>query len=248
MAPNDYEFRPGPGREGDPATPHRPDGSDSPDTPDHFVFPRWTNRLREASAVGAVGGLVYAVVLITGVFSPENSAVGYAPEQPVPYSHALHVGELGLDCRYCHVSVETAAKANIPPTATCMNCHKTVRTESPKLELVRRSAQTGEAIPWVKVHDLPDFVYFNHAGHIQSGVACVSCHGRIDRMEVVAQAKPLTMGWCLECHRNPDPNLRPREFVTSMDWLPEGDPVVLGRRLRAERGIDPSTDCTTCHR
>lgn len=215
---------------------------------DKFVFPRWTNRLREASAVAALGGLVYAVVLVSGVFSPENSAIGYAPEQPVPYSHALHAGVMGIDCRYCHTSVETSAKANIPPTATCMNCHKTVRAESPKLELVRRSAETGEAIPWVKVHDLPDFAYFNHAGHVQSGVGCVSCHGRVDRMEVVEQVKPLTMGWCLECHRNPEPNLRPREFVTDMEWVPAEDPVELGKRLRAEYGIAPSTDCATCHR
>ncbi len=221
-----------------------------PTTTDQFVFPRWTNRLREISAIAALGGLVYAVVLIYGVFSPETSAMGYAPVQPVPYSHALHVGEMGLDCRYCHTSVETTAKANIPPTATCMNCHSHVRTESTKLEMVRKSAATGEAIPWIRVHDLPDFVYFNHAAHIQSGVGCISCHGRVDRMEVVAQVKPLTMGWCLACHRNPDPNLRPPAFVTDMEWTPPDgeDPAALGRRLRKERDIAPSTDCSTCHR
>ncbi|PIV80755.1 cytochrome C [bacterium CG17_big_fil_post_rev_8_21_14_2_50_64_8] len=219
-------------------------------TTDKFVFPRWTNRLREISAVAALGGLVYAVVLVYGVFSPETSAMGYAPTQPVSYSHALHVGAMGIDCRYCHTSVETTAKANIPPTSTCMNCHSHVRTESPKLELVRKSAETGEPIPWVRVHDLPDFVYFNHAGHIQSGVGCVSCHGRIDRMEVVAQDKPLTMGWCLGCHRNPEPNLRPKEFVTDMTWQPPNgeDPADLGARLMKEHGIAPSTDCATCHR
>ncbi len=221
-----------------------------PTITDKFVFPRWTNRLREISAVAALGGLVYAVVLIYGVFSPETSAMGYTPLQPVPYSHALHVGEMGMDCRYCHTSVETTAKANIPPTATCMNCHSHVRTESPKLELVRQSAATGEAIAWVRVHDLPDFVYFNHAGHIQAGVGCISCHGRIDRMETVSQVEPLTMGWCLDCHRHPEANLRPREFVTDMQWTPPDgeDPVALGQRLRQERDIAPSTDCSTCHR
>ena len=213
-----------------------------------FVFPKWTNYLRELSAVLALGGLVYAVVLITGVFSPENSAIGYAPEQPVPYSHALHAGELGIDCRYCHTGVETTAKATIPPTATCMNCHATVKTQSEKLELVRRSHETGEPIPWVRVHDLPDFAYFNHAGHIQAGVGCVSCHGRVDRMEVVEQVEKLTMGWCLECHREPDANLRPKEFVTSMDWQPEEPPAELGARLRQMHDINPSTDCATCHR
>jgi len=225
----------------------RPDaGRDT--TTDKFVFPKWSNWLREFSAVAAIGGLVYAVVLVTGVFSPEMSAMGYAPEQPVPYSHALHAGEMGIDCRYCHTPVESGAFATIPPTATCMNCHTSVRTQSDKLEVVRRSAETGEPIPWIRVHNLPDFVYFNHAGHIQSGVGCISCHGRVDRMEVVEQVKPLTMGWCLACHRDPAPNIRPREFVTDMDWQAEGDPAELGARLMDERGIAPSENCTTCHR
>ncbi len=225
-----------------------PESRDPDSRSDKFVFPKWTNWLREAAGLAAVGGLVYATVLITGVFSPENSAIGYAPVQPVPYSHALHAGDLGIDCRYCHTGVETHAKAVIPPTATCMNCHLNVKTESEKLAPVRKSWETGEPLEWVRVHDLPDYAYFNHAGHIQSGVGCVSCHGRVDRMEVVEQVKPLTMGWCLECHRDPDASLRPREFVTDMDWVPAGDPAVLGAQLRAEHGINPSTSCTTCHR
>lgn len=223
-------------------------GIDQGTRTDKFVFPKWTNRLREASALLAIGGLVYVTVLITAVFGPENSAIGYAPVQPVPYSHALHAGDLGIDCRYCHTSVETTAKANIPPTATCMNCHASIRTESEKLAVVRKSFETGEPIKWVRIHDLPDFAYFNHAGHVQSGVGCVSCHGRVDRMEVVEQVKPLTMGWCLECHRDPDANLRPREFVTDMEWAPDGDPRVLGAELRQKNDINPSTNCTTCHR
>ena len=215
---------------------------------ERFVFPQWTNYLREISVVVALGGLVYAVVLITGVFSPEMSAMGYAPAQPVPYSHKLHAGDMGIDCRYCHTTVETTARANVPPTATCMNCHATVRTKDEKLELVRRSAETGEAIPWIRVHDLPDFVYFNHAGHIQSGVGCISCHGRVDRMEVVEQVEPLTMGWCLDCHRDPAARIRPVEFVTDMEWQAEGDPAELGARLMTERQIAPSEDCATCHR
>ena len=215
---------------------------------DKFIFPKWTNRLRELSAVLALGGLVYAVVLFTVLFSPQTSAVGYAPEQPVAYSHALHAGDLDVDCRYCHTSVETSARANLPPTATCMNCHATIKTESEALALVRESHETGEAIPWVAVHDLPDFVFFNHAGHIQSGVGCVSCHGRVDRMEIVEQVEPLTMGWCLSCHRDPDANIRPKEFVTDMEWVAEGDPAVLGAELRRTHDINPSTNCTTCHR
>ncbi len=145
-----------------------------------------------------------------------------------------------MDCRYCHTSVETTAKANIPPTATCMNCHAYIKTESPKLELVRASAESGEPIAWVRVHDLPDFVFFNHAGHIQSGVGCVSCHGRVDNMEVVEQTEPLNMGWCLSCHRDPESHLRPKEFVTDMQWKAPGDPVVFGAELRKVLSHDPT--------
>ncbi len=213
-----------------------------------FVFPRWTNRLRELFAVAAIMVPIYLVLLIAYGLSPRTTAVGYTPEQPVPYSHALHVGQLGIDCRYCHTTVETAAFAAIPPTATCMNCHQQIRKESPKLLPVRESYATGMPVPWVKVHDLPDYVYFNHSAHVARGVGCVTCHGRVDKMDVVSQAEPLSMAWCLGCHREPEPNLRPVEFVTTMDWAPNEDPVALGRRLRQERGINPSTDCTTCHR
>jgi hypothetical protein len=204
--------------------------------------------LREISALLVVGGLLYVIVLLTLLFAPETSAIGYAPEQPVPYSHALHVGELGIDCRYCHTTVETAAHANIPPTATCMNCHANIRTESPKLLPVRESYASGLPVEWIRIHDLPDFAYFDHSAHLAAGVGCVSCHGRVDKMEVVRQDQPLSMGWCLGCHRDPDPHLLPREFLTAMDWAPAEDPAALGARLRAAHDVNPSTDCSTCHR
>ncbi len=215
---------------------------------DIFVFPRWTNLLRPALAVGAVGGLLYAVVVVYLGGSPKTTDVGYQPEQPVPYSHALHVGQLGLDCRYCHTAVEEAAHAAVPPTQTCMNCHAKIRATSEKLIPVRESYSTGMPVEWIRVHDLPDYVYFNHSAHVTRGVGCVSCHGRIDTMEVVYQAKPLSMGWCLDCHRNPERHLRPQEFITQLDWVPEEDQLVLGARLREQNGINPRTDCTTCHR
>ncbi|MEZ4386022.1 MAG: cytochrome c3 family protein [Candidatus Krumholzibacteriia bacterium] len=213
-----------------------------------FLFPRWTNLLGPISAVLAIGGLAYLTVLITLGFHPRNSAIGYAPEQPVPYSHALHVGELGMDCRYCHTTVETAAHAAIPPAEVCMNCHKTIHTESPKLLPVREAYAGGARLEWVKIHDRADYAYFDHSAHVNAGVGCVSCHGRVDRMEVVSQQEKLTMSWCLDCHRNPEPNLRPVDQVTNMEWVPDEDPAVLGARLRKERNINPSTDCTTCHR
>ncbi|MCU0305540.1 MAG: cytochrome c family protein [Thermoanaerobaculales bacterium] len=204
--------------------------------------------LRPGIAVAALGGLVYASLLVFLGFSPEATDVGYMPTQPVPYSHALHVGQLGLDCRYCHTGVESAAHASIPPTQTCMNCHAKVRAESEKLIPVRESNATGMPVPWIRVHDLPDYVYFDHSAHVRRGVGCVSCHGRVDTMEVVYQAEPLSMGWCLDCHRNPERHLRPVEMVTRLDWVPEDDQLVLGARLREEHGIDPKETCNTCHR
>lgn len=216
--------------------------------PGLFVFPPWVNRLRELFAILAIMVPVWIVLFIAYGLSPRTTAVGYMPVQPVPYSHALHVGQLGADCRYCHTTVEKAAFAALPPTQTCMNCHQQIRKESPKLLPVRESFASGMPVPWVKVHDLPDYVYFNHSAHVTRGVGCVSCHGRVDKMETVSQAEPLSMAWCLACHRQPDRYLRPVEFVTAMDWTPGEDPLTLGRRLRRERGINPSTDCSTCHR
>ncbi len=213
-----------------------------------FVFPRWTWILRPGIAAAAVGGLVYATLVVAFGFSPKATDVGYAPEQPVPYSHALHVGQLGIDCRYCHNTVENAAHAAIPPTQTCMNCHSMVRKNSEKLIPVLTSYATGMPVEWIRVHDVPDYVYFNHSAHVRRGIGCVSCHGRIDTMEVVYQAEPLSMGWCLDCHRNPESHLRPVDYVTELDWVPEEDQLVLGARLRETNNINPPVDCNTCHR
>jgi len=215
---------------------------------DIFVFPKWTWILRPGIAAAAGGGLLYATLVVWLGFSPQATDVGYAPEQPVPYSHALHVGRLGIDCRYCHNTVEVAAHAAVPPTQTCMNCHSMIRKNSEKLIPVRESYATGMPVEWIRVHDLPDDVYFNHSAHVRRGVGCVSCHGRIDTMEVVYQVKPLSMGWCLDCHRNPERHLRPVEFIYQLDWVPEEDQLVLGSRLRETYNINPPVDCNTCHR
>jgi hypothetical protein len=195
-----------------------------------------------------LGGPLYFGVLIALGTHARTTAVGYQPAQPVPYSHALHAGDLGIDCRYCHTGVEISAQATLPPTQTCMNCHQKIRSQSPKLLPVRESFASGLPVPWVRVHDLPDYVYFNHSAHVTRGIGCVSCHGRVDRMEVVSQVEPLTMGWCLGCHREPERFLRPVEFVTKLDWVPPESPATLGQRLRDEKNINPSTDCATCHR
>lgn len=213
-----------------------------------FEFPRWTNRIRNWVGLGLGLGLLYVTVVLTFGFSPQATDVGYMPVQPLPYSHALHAGKLGLDCRYCHTSVETAANANVPPTQTCINCHTNILPESAKLVKVRESAATGSPVPWVRIHDLPDYVYFNHSAHVRRGVGCATCHGRIDKMEVVYQEKPLSMSWCLECHRAPEKFIRPKEEVTNMAWEPVEPQEVLGARLVQQYNLKPSTDCSTCHR
>ena len=213
-----------------------------------FIFPRWTNILRPTLAVLLVLVPAYVVVLLAYGASPQTTDVGYQPQQPVPYSHALHAGQLGIDCRYCHNTVERAAFAAVPPTQTCMNCHSKIRATSPKLLPIRESYATGLPVAWVKVHDLPDFVYFDHSAHVRRGVGCVECHGRVDTMEVVTQVERLSMGWCLDCHRAPARHLRPPALVTKMNWVAPEDPEVYGRRLMQRNNIHPSTQCWTCHR
>lgn len=212
------------------------------------IFPRWTNRVPLALALGAPFALVAVVAFITYYFSPKYTDVGYAPVQPVPFSHKLHAGDLGMDCVYCHTTVETAAHAAIPPTQTCMNCHANVATDSPRLALVRQAYETGDPIPWVRVHMLPEHAHFDHAVHVAAGVGCTSCHGRIDQMEVVYQAEPLSMSWCLDCHRNPEPHLRPRSEVTNMAWEGQAsgyDPAADPHRMR---DLNPPQHCSGCHR
>jgi hypothetical protein len=213
-----------------------------------FVFPRWANKTRVLAGVILGAAPIYLTFLVWYGASPRTTDVGYMPKQPVPYSHALHAGKLGIDCRYCHSTVEQASHAAIPPTATCMNCHERVWTNSEKLSPVRASLVSGKPVEWLKVHDLPDYVYFNHSAHVTRGVGCVSCHGRIDEMEEVYQKEPLSMGWCLDCHREPEANLRPPEEVTNMDWKPPSDAVAYGKTLREKNHLNPPTDCSTCHR
>ena len=212
------------------------------------IFPKWTLKvpLYVAAALPIAGAAAVGAVWYYG--SPEYTDVGYRPVQPVPYSHKLHVGELGLDCRYCHASVEESAVSNIPPTQVCMNCHHVAARESELLAPIRKSAAQGRPMRWVRVHNLPDYAFFNHSVHVGAGVGCKSCHGPVHEMEVVTQVAPLSMSWCLDCHRNPGPNLRPLDAVTDMDWTPTGDHDAFAEQAIAERGLAPPEDCTGCHR
>ena len=180
--------------------------------------------------------------------SPQFTDVGYQPEQPVPYSHKFHVGELGMDCRYCHTGVESTAIAMIPPTQTCMNCHIMAKPNSDSLKVVKESWETGKPIQWVRVHKSPDYVYFDHSAHVNIGVGCVSCHGRVDRMSVVLQTEPLSMSWCLDCHRSPEDNLRPVNEITNMEWYPNENHQEFAQLQMEDLNISPPTDCQGCHR
>jgi hypothetical protein len=188
-----------------------------------FVFPKTANLLLPLIILLVVFGGIYVQAVVPLGMSPETTDVGYQPVQPIPYSHALHVGQLGLDCRYCHNTVDQAGFAAIPPVQTCMNCHTNIRKDSPKLAPLHQAWDSGQPVKWVTVHDLPDFSYFNHSAHVNKGVSCVECHGRIDHMgeEGVHQAKNLSMSWCLSCHRNPENVLRPRDQVTNLGWKVE---------------------------
>jgi hypothetical protein len=212
------------------------------------LFHRHTNIYSRLSIV-ALGlfavGLGAGVGLIhLGGFNTNQSAF---VEQPIQFSHAHHVGGMGIDCRYCHTSVEESAFANIPPTKTCMNCHSQIWNTAPILEPVRASFQNNTRLQWTRVNDLPDFVYFNHSIHVRKGVGCVTCHGRVDEMETITQMTPLSMSWCLDCHRNPGPNRRPVLEVTNMKWTPPRDARALAAQL-AERPVNPPIDCSGCHR
>lgn len=219
------------------------------------IFPRKANALPGLSLLALLGGALLLTGFIWYYFSPEFYEVGYQPEQPVPYSHALHVGQLGMDCRYCHNLVEASEHANIPSTQTCMNCHSMILTESVDLLPVRESWATGEPIEWVNVHHIPDYAQFSHAVHVGVGVGCETCHGRIDQMEVVHQVEPLSMGWCLDCHRNPAEHLRDPALVTVMGYneeVRESDEafaafLAANRARIAAQDIKPPQNCSACH-
>ena len=213
------------------------------------IFHRSTNTLSRLSIFGAlflVAGLLWG--LATFNRSSYMTQERVARTQPVQFSHKHHVGELGIDCRYCHTAVETSARATVPPTETCMSCHSQIWLQSPFLEPVRASFRTDRSIPWVKVYDLPDYVYFNHGVHIQKGIGCVSCHGRVDRMNQVWQQSSLQMEWCLDCHRDPARHVRPRDRVFDLAWERPADQPDLGAELLRLYDVHTRTDCSTCHR
>jgi hypothetical protein len=216
------------------------------------IFSRTANIVSKASlvavlgAVAVLGGVLYAIMM-----SPYYTNVNLTREQPVPFSHKHHVGELGIDCRYCHTSVEKSSFAGVPPTQTCMTCHSQIWTNAPMLEPVRASYRDNKSISWIRVNALPDYVYFNHSIHVAKGVGCTTCHGPIAQMPLTYKANTLYMGWCLDCHRQPEKNLRPKSEVFNPNYVQPANQMELGAQLAKEYHLQPLKtlqSCSTCHR
>ena len=214
------------------------------------IFPKWSNTLplQVVVAFFLLGGA--ATLGMTYYFTPKYTRVGYQPKQPVAFDHSLHVGQLGMDCRYCHTYVDRSEHSNVPDAGTCMNCHSMIKTDSPALGPIRASFESGEPVPWVRVHKTPDYVFFNHSVHVNRGISCVECHGQVNEMREVFHAKSLSMDFCLSCHRNPEKKIRPLDKVFDLDWREES------LRLQIEKGkkrvhdwkVTPPESCSGCHR
>jgi hypothetical protein len=214
------------------------------------IFPKSANALPLQILIflGILGGV--AAAGITFYATPAYLRVGYSPVQPVPFEHSLHAGQLGIDCRYCHASVEKSATSSVPAAQTCMNCHSAIKTQSPLLEVVRQSYQTGDPVPWVKIHQNPDYVYFNHSVHVNRGVSCVECHGKVNEMSVVRQDQHHSMSWCLVCHRNPAERIRDPKDVFNLDsqTLAAQGKLEDAKKFIHDWKVMPPTSCSGCHR
>jgi len=213
------------------------------------IFPKWTNKLPQQILIGL---LLVGTSVTAGVwyyFTPKYTRVGYQPVQPVAFSHAVHSSQLGIDCRYCHEGVEKSWYSNVPDSTTCLNCHTAILPTDPRLELVRESAQTGQPVPWVQVHKKPDYVYFNHAVHVNRGVSCVHCHGQVNEMEEVHHAQPFSMSFCLECHRDPSKFLRdPKDVFNLAMKIDPAKQNEIGTKFVHDWNVKASQNCSACHR
>jgi hypothetical protein len=250
------------------------------------IFPKGIDDLKPVIFLTALSSVIGAVLIFNFYFTDAHLSVGYKPDQPIPFSHRLHAGEMGIDCRYCHVNVEKSPHATVPPSQVCMNCHAHVKKDSPVLEELRQRTEryidtnanigtspdgkTGagasgqvkikvendnylKPIDWIRIHNLPDYAYFDHSVHVNANVGCVDCHGRIDQMTTVKQAKPLTMFWCLDCHRNYQDHVRPEHVsVTNMQWTWEAEKSVneadFKKKLLESNKLNPPEECSACHR
>jgi hypothetical protein len=214
------------------------------------IFPKSANALplQIVIFIFVLGSVATAAV--TYYSTPKYLRVGYQPIQPVPFDHSLHAGQLGMDCRYCHTSVEKSGTSGVPPAQTCMNCHSVIKSQSPLLEPVRKSYETGEPVPWVKIHQAPDYVYFNHSVHVNRGISCVECHGKVNEMQVVWHDKSHSMGFCLDCHRAPEKFIREPKDVFNLNskTLAEQGRLEEAHKFIADWKVKPPQSCSGCHR
>lgn len=214
------------------------------------IFPKWSNEVPRKTLIA----IILVLTALTGFFTyyatPKYTDVGYQPIQPVAFDHSLHVGQLGLDCRYCHTYVDRSEHSNVPGANTCMNCHNAVLPDSPALAPVRQSFESGDPVPWVRIHAAPDYVYFNHAVHVNRGISCVECHGQVNEMSTVYQAKGFSMLFCLDCHRDPAAHVRPLDKVYDLNWKPESEAaqLAMGKKFVHDWKINPPQSCSGCHR
>jgi Cytochrome c7 and related cytochrome c/Class III cytochrome C family len=213
------------------------------------IFPRRANALARGSLLGSIG-LITVLIAVYWVYlrSPAYTQVGQAKPQPVPFSHQLHAGDMGIDCRYCHTTVETSSFAGMPDTKTCMNCHSVIQTSNPDLAPVRNSFATGVPLQWSTVNNLPDYVYFDHSIHINKGVGCSSCHGQVDQSAQMTKAESLQMGFCVNCHTHPGNAIRPHSEVFNMSWQPPANQAQLATLLMQDENVQSKLSCSTCHR
>lgn len=213
------------------------------------IFPKWTNKLPGLILLGGLCLATLATLGITYYFTPKYTDVGYQPVQPVYFPHSVHAEQLGIDCRYCHSDVERSWYSNIPGSTVCMNCHNQVLAQDGRLAPLRASATNGVAIPWVQIHKTPDFVYFNHSVHVNRGISCVHCHGQVNQLDEVRQEKPLSMSFCLDCHRNPADKIRSPELVTDLNWVaPKDHAKTTGAKFVHDWNVHPPQSCSACHR
>ncbi|MBI1320093.1 MAG: cytochrome C [Candidatus Hydrogenedens sp.] len=215
------------------------------------IFNESANTLVRAGLAGAVIALTVLGGLGTALYrSPITTQVGFSKAQPIPFSHQRHVGGNGIDCRYCHTSVENASSAGIPPTETCMTCHSQILSDQAMFTPLQESWKNDQPLEWTRIYDLPEFAYFNHSVHVAKGVGCTTCHGEIDEMRLTRKVPTLHMAWCLQCHRNPEKFLRPLDKVFDVDWTPPSDQIEQGLQFVAERHIDTAVldNCSICHR
>ena len=214
-----------------------------------------TNSLPLVLGLAAALGAHAVIPAITVYLTPKYTRAGYTPVQPVPFSHKIHAGQMGIDCRFCHNGVEKSWFANLPGASTCMNCHATILKDDPRLAIVRSSASNNVPVPWVQVHKTPDYVYFNHSVHVTRGISCVECHGRVDQMDEVRHDKSLSMSFCLDCHRDPASHIRPTDKVTKLDWQWSTNAAeashlqdVNGKKFVHDWKVESLTSCSACHR